>query len=67
LLVDNTLVWSRQFDPEDVDTALWLEAARTRGVAIVSGDPLRIGETEAGGPAGMEHLMMARIPTVWTR
>lgn len=67
LLVDNTLVWSRRFDPEDVETALWLEAARTRGVAIISGQPLRTGETEADRPAGMEHLVMARIPTVWTR
>lgn len=67
LLVDNSLVWSRQFDPEDLETALWLQAERTRGVAIISGDPLRIGEAEADRPANMEHVVMARIPTVWTR
>lgn len=36
LLVDNTLVWSRQYDPGDPDPALWLEAARIRDVTIIS-------------------------------
>lgn len=66
LLVDNSLVWSRQFNPEDPETALWLKAARTRGVTIISGDHLR-SETKDDRTASMESLVMAKVPTAWTR
>ncbi|MFF1254476.1 hypothetical protein ACFVYC_18550 [Pseudarthrobacter sp. NPDC058329] len=67
LLVDNSLVWSRQFNPEDPETALWLKAARSRGVTIISGTHPRIGETKSDRAARMEPLVMAKVPTVWTR
>lgn len=67
LLVDKTLVWSRQFDPEDPENALWLTAALTTGVTLISGDYLRISETKVDQAASMDPLVMAKVPTVWTR
>lgn len=66
LLVDNSLVWSRQFNPEDPETALWLKAARSRGVTIISGDHL-LSVTKVDRAASMESFVMAKVPTVWTR
>lgn len=66
LLVDNSLVWSSQFNPQDPQTALWLTAARTRGVTIISGDHLRNG-TKVDRTASMKSLVMATVPTAWTR
>ena len=67
LLVDNRLVWSRQLNPEDPETGLWLKAARSRGVTIISDDHLRNGETKVDCTVGMESLVMAKVPTAWTR
>lgn len=67
LLVDNSLVWSRVFNPEDPETALWLKAARTNGVTIISGDHLRSAEIGVDCAATMESLAMAKVPTAWTR
>jgi hypothetical protein len=67
LLIDNSLVWSRQFNPEDPETALWLKTARTRGVTVISGDYLRIRQTQVGRASETEPLVMATVPTAWTR
>lgn len=67
LLVDNLLVWARQFNPEDPESALWLRAARARGVTIISGSPLRTEGIEANRTASMESLVTAKVPTAWIR
>jgi hypothetical protein len=67
LLVDNHLVWSRQFNPDDPETALWLKAARSRGVTIISGEHLRIGEIKINCITSKEPLVVAKVPTAWTR
>ncbi|MDP9998386.1 hypothetical protein [Pseudarthrobacter sulfonivorans] len=68
LVFDNKPVWSRPFDPEDAETALWLTAAQTREVTLISGDHLQITETEIDLTlaAVMGTLVTAKIPTVWT-
>lgn len=65
LLVDDNLVWSRQFDPEDPDIAPWLEAARTRDVTILSGG-LHARHAGDDYSANHEPLMMAKVPMEWT-
>jgi hypothetical protein len=65
LVVDNRVVWSRQYDPEDPDTALWLEAARTRDVTILSCG-LHAWNAGDGYSASDEPLMMAKVPIEWT-
>jgi len=66
LLVDNNLVWSRQYDPKETDTALWLEAARTRDVTILCCGP---HAPHAGDSHNADSgpVMMAKVPTEWTR
>jgi hypothetical protein len=67
LLVDNDLVWSRQFNPEDPETARWLRAALTTGVTVISGDRLLINGTPLDHAPSTEPLLMAKIATVWNR
>lgn len=65
LLVDNNPVWSRNVDPDDPETALWLKAAGTREVTIITGDLIRRGQgdsTESWKP----HVM-AKVPTAMSR
>ncbi|TLM83405.1 hypothetical protein FDW83_10635 [Pseudarthrobacter sp. NamE2] len=66
LLVDNNLVWSRQLDPQNRDSALWLKAAGTREVTLLSGD-LHTKEAGDGYSPTTEPLMIAKVPTEWTR
>lgn len=65
---DNKRVWSRRFDLKDAETALWLTAAQTREVTLISGDDVQVTETEIDLTlaAVMGKLVIARIPTVWT-
>lgn len=63
LLIDNELAWLGQLNPEDRETALWLKAARIRGVTIISGDHLR---SKVDGAKNMEPLLTARVPATWT-
>jgi len=65
LLVDDSTVWSRKLNPEERDAALWLKAARTRGVTIISRDHLQIGENMVDRATSMEPLVMAKVPTWW--
>lgn len=67
LVVDNSLVWARQFNPEDPESALWLQAARSRGVTIISGIPLRTEGIEVDRDASMESLVAAKVPTACIR
>lgn len=67
LLVDNDLVWSRQFDPKDEDHALWLKAARTRDVTVLSGSLSAKNVQDSDSSANMEPLVMAKVPAEWTR
>jgi hypothetical protein len=67
VLVDNTLVWSRQYDPRDPDTVLWLEAARTGDVTILSGGGFHAPYAGGGHSANDEPLMMAKVPAEWAR
>lgn len=68
LVYDNKPVWSRRYDPKDAETALWITAAQTREVTLISGDHLQITETEIDLTlaAVMGKLVIAKIPTVWT-
>lgn len=66
LLVDGNLVWSRQSDPEDPDTAMWVEVARTRDLTVLGGG-VHAGEAGNGYSARAEPLVMAKVPTEWTR
>ncbi|WP_349034312.1 hypothetical protein [Pseudarthrobacter sp. SORGH_AS 212] len=66
LLIDNSLVWSRQYDPKDTDTALWLEAARTRDVTILCCSPHAPHAGDSHN-SNSEPVMMAKVPTEWTR
>jgi hypothetical protein len=63
LLVDNNLVWSRQVDPEDRETARWILAVRTRELTIVSGDLVSDGQSDGAGSWKPE--VMAKVPTAW--
>jgi hypothetical protein len=63
LLIDNNLVWSRQVDPADRETARWMTGARTREVTIVSGDIVSNGQNDGAGSWKPE--VMAKVPTVW--
>jgi hypothetical protein len=63
LLVDNNLVWSRQVDPEDRETARWIKAARTREVTIVSVDHISNGQSDGAG--SWKPVVMAKVPTAW--
>lgn len=63
VLVDNSLVWSRQVDPEDQDTARWIKAARSREVTVVIGGLIRDGQSVDAGRWRPE--VMAKVATVW--
>ncbi|TDL38872.1 hypothetical protein [Arthrobacter nitrophenolicus] len=61
LLVDDNVVWSRQVDPAEPQTAVWLEAARTRELTIISGD---LFHADKGGSAdSWKPHVMAKVPT----
>jgi hypothetical protein len=68
VVYDNKPVWSRRYDPKDAETALWITAAQTREVTLISGDHLQITETEIDLTlaAVMGQLVIAKIRTVWT-
>lgn len=66
LVIDNELVWARQFDPEDPDTALWLEAARTRDVTVLGGGA-HLRESGDGYRSNEGQLWMAKVPVEWMR
>lgn len=63
VLVDNSLVWSRQVDPEDQDTARWIKAARSREVTVVIGGLIRDGQSDDA--ARWRPEVMAKVATVW--
>ncbi|MDO5867113.1 MULTISPECIES: hypothetical protein [Paenarthrobacter] len=65
---DNQPMWSLDLDPQDDDTATWLETARSGEVTLISGNHLRITETEVDleFAAASGSLVIAKIPVVWS-
>lgn len=59
LLIYNNLVWSRQVDPEDPETALWIKAARTKEMTIV------INNRRGHRAEEWRPEVMAKVPTIW--
>jgi hypothetical protein len=65
---DGNLLWSEHFDSKDEEAALWLHAARTREITLMSGDYVLISGTDVDLTAAYDKrtLVMAKIPAVWT-
>lgn len=68
LWFEENLVWSERFDSTDEETALWLQAARTREIILISGDHLLISGADVDPTAAADKrtLVMARIPVAWS-
>lgn len=68
LWVDDALIWFERLDPQDEETALWLQAARKSEITLISGDHLLVSGTDVDPRAAAEKrtLVMAKIPLAWT-
>ncbi|MFW0775825.1 hypothetical protein ACLRGI_21960 [Paenarthrobacter nitroguajacolicus] len=68
LWFEDNLVWSERLDSKDEQTALWIQAARTKEITLLSGDYLLISGTDVDPTAAADKrtLVMAKIPIAWT-